>query len=286
MITITPTPRRRTVRTLLAAWSGACALAVILTVNAAPGTRGIPRLPGGKPDFSGIWETTSAADYGLEPHGNRDDAPASAGVIEGNTIPFLPKALAQRNRNFEARATRDPARRGWTLGTPRGIYFREPFQVFQRPNDLKIIFQFGQSVRTIYTNGSEHPDNANGWLLGDSRGRWEGDTLVVDVQDFTDKTWLDGAGDFHSGDLHVVERWTFLDLDTIAYRATLEDPQVFSRPWSLDVILYRHREKDFQLIEDYRSTLPYDRYYPPRPEGVEPSVEGAPPGFAAAAASK
>jgi hypothetical protein len=254
------------------------ALALLSGVGAAA-EGGIPRLPNGKPDLSGIWETTSAADDGLEPHTNRADAGPSAGAVEGGVIPYLPKALQQRNRNFEARNTADPRLKGWTLGTPRGIYFREPFQIFERPSDLKIIFQFGQSVRTIYTNGSEHPDDADGWLLGDSRGHWVGDTLVVDVQDFTDKTWLDRAGDFHSPDLHVVERWRFLDPNTIAYRATLEDPQVFARPWSIDVILYRHRERNFQLIEDYRSTLPFNQYYPPRSDNGKPPVDGAPPGF-------
>jgi hypothetical protein len=259
-------------------WNGLWALVLVSSVAAAAGGK-IPRLPDGKPDFSGIWETTSAADYGLEPHGNREDAPASAGIIEGDVIPYLPKALEERNRNFQHRQTDDPRLKGWTLGTPRGIYFREPFQIFQRPDDLKIIFQFGQSIRNIYTNASEHPDNANGWLLGDSRGKWDGDTLIVDVQDFTDKTWLDRIGDFHSPDLHVVERWKLLDPDTIAYRATLEDPQVFSRPWSIDVILYRHREKNFQLIEDYRFTLPFDQYYPPKPDNSKPAADGAPSGF-------
>jgi hypothetical protein len=259
--------------------SGTLLLALLSGIGLANAEGKIPRLSNGKPDFSGIWETTSAADSGLEPHGNRTDAPAFAGIVEGDVIPYLPAALEERNRNFEHRETDDPRLKGWTLGTPRGIYFREPFQIFQRPNDLKIIFQFGQSVRTIFTNASEHPDNPNGWLLGDSRGSWEGDSLVVDVQDFSDKTWLDRIGDFHSPDLHVVERWKFLDPDTITYQARLEDPQVFSRPWRINVILYRHREKNFQLIEDYRSTLPFDQYYPPRPDGSEPPVEGAPPGF-------
>ena len=86
--------------------------------------------------------------------------------------------------------------------------------------------------------------------------------LVVDVTDFEDETWLDRAGDFHSTDMHVVERWKFLDANTIDYKATIEDPQVFSRPWDIEVFLYRHREKDFQLIENYCFTLDYDKYYP------------------------
>jgi hypothetical protein len=226
----------------------------------------IPRLANGNPDFSGIWQTTSAADFDLEPHSNRKDAPPSAGIVDGGEIPYLPKALEQKKKNFEARATLDPALKGYTLGVPRGIYYPEPFQIFQRDKDLFLVHQFGHSVRTIYTNKTEHPEDPNDWWLGDSRGHWEGDTLVVDVRHFNDKTWLDHAGNFHSDALHILEKWQFLDANTIAYNATIEDPNVFSRPWTINVVLYRHREKNFQLIEDYRYTLDYDQYYPPKPD--------------------
>ena len=223
----------------------------------------IPRLANGKPDFSGIWQTTSAAEYDLEPHSARPDAPPGPGVVECNVIPYLPEALEQKKKNFAARDELDPRLKCWTLGTPRGIYYPEPFQIFQRDRDLTIVFQFGQSVRTIHTNGTLHPVvTDNEFWLGDSRGHWEGDTLVVDVRDFTEETWLDRAGNFHSTQLHVVERWKFLDENTIDYQATIEDPKVFSRPWTLNVILHRHREKNFQLIENYCFTLGYDKYYP------------------------
>src|SRR5690606_18475051 len=156
-------------------------------------------------------------------------------------------ALEQRNRNFQNRARDDPRLRCWSLGTPRGIYYPEPFQILQRERDLTIVFQFGHSIRTIHTNGTRHPKAFKGLWAGDSRGRWEGDTLVVDVNDLYEETWLDRAGNFHSSDLHVVERWTFLDANTIEYKATLTDPEVYTQPWSLSVILHRHREKDFQL---------------------------------------
>lgn len=224
----------------------------------------IPRL-NGKPDFSGIWQTTSAADYDLEPHSNRKDAPPGAGIVEGNYIPYLPKALEQKKKNFENRETADPAAKGYSLGWPRTAYYPEPFQIFQRKQDVTIVPQFGHSVRTIFTNGTKHhAGEAKEYWLGDSRGHWEGDTLVVDVTDFNDETWLDRAGNFHSEALHLVEHWKFLDANTIEYKATVEDPNVFSRPWNLSVILHRHREKNFQLIEDYRFTLDYDQYYPPK----------------------
>jgi hypothetical protein len=257
----------RLARSLLAVAMPMAMAIALLTSQSASAADKIPRLSNGKPDFSGIWETTSPADYGLEPHGNRKGVPPGAGIVAGDAIPYLPQALEHKQRNFAARDSADPKLKGWTLGTPRGIYFREPFQVFQHAADLKIVFQFGHSLRTIYTNNTEHPDNANELLLGDSRGRWDGDTLVVDVRDFSDKTWLDSVGDFHSPDLHVVERWKFLDSNTVAYQATLTDPTVFSRPWTISVVLYRHREKNFQLIEDYQSTLDYEQYYPPRRDG-------------------
>jgi hypothetical protein len=242
---------------MLAAW-----LAVTPFAASAADSK-LPRLPSGRPDFSGIWQTTSAADYDLEPHSTRRDAPPSAGVVDGDAIPYLPAALEQKRKNFANRSTDDPRLKCWTLGTPRGIYYPEPFQVFQRDRDLTIVFQFGNSVRTIHTNGTKHPaESGNEFWLGDSRGHWEGDTLVVDVVDFNEETWLDRAGNFHGTNFHVVERWTFLDADTIEYKATLEDPDVYSRPWNIDVILHRHREKNFQLIENYCYTLDYDDYYP------------------------
>jgi len=223
----------------------------------------LPRL-NDKPDFSGIWQTTSAADYDLEPHSTRADAPPGAGIVVGGVIPYLPAALEQKMNNFAARDTQDPRLKCWTLGVPRGIYYPEPFQIFQRARDLTLVYQFGQSVRTIHTNGTLHPAQTdNEFWMGDSRGHWDGDTLIVDVTDFNDETWLDRAGNFHSTQLHVVERWKFLDANTIEYQATLEDPQVFSRAWNISVILHRHREKDFQLIENYCFTLGYDKYYPP-----------------------
>ena len=240
---------------------GAAALALLPV--AAYSANSIPRQHDGKPDLSGIWQTTSFADYDLEPENGRDDAPPTAGVIEGGAIPYLPKALEQRQKNYAARLTADPRLKCFTLGTPRGIYYPEPFQILQRSQDVTVFFEFGHSVRTIHTDGTLHPvDTDNEFWLGDSRGHWEGDTLVVDVTDFSDETWLDRSGDFHSHDLHVVERWHLLDANTLDYHATLEDPAVYSRPWTIDVILYRHREKNFQLIENYCYTHPYDQYYP------------------------
>jgi hypothetical protein len=228
----------------------------------------IPRTKERHPDLTGIWQSISTADFDLEPHSTRKDAPPGAGVVEGDEIPYQPESLKKKQENFAARDKLDPRLQCFTLGVPRDNYYPEPFQILQRPRDLTLIYEFGNSVRTIHTNGTLHPegDNPEFWL-GDSRGHWEGDTLVVDVTDFTDKTWLDRSGNFHSDALHVVERWRLLDRDHIEYVATIEDSKVFTRPWKLSVILYRLKDKNIQLIENYCYTLDYDRYYPLPKEG-------------------
>jgi hypothetical protein len=236
---------------------------IVVSASVQPTPAKIPRTAQGKPDFSGIWQTTSAADFDLEPHIGRKDAPPGVGVVAGGEIPYTPAALEKKKKNFEARGEEDPRLKCWTLGTPRGIYYPEPFQIFQRREDLTVYFEFGHSVRTIHTDVALHPiDQDQEFWLGDSRGHWEGDTLVVDVRDFNDQTWLSRAGDFHDEALHVVERWTLIDANTIDYQATLDDPNIYSRPWTINVVLYRHREPGFQLIENYCYTLDYDQYYP------------------------
>lgn len=244
-------------------WTKLVPAALAIALLSTPAFAQIPRQASGKPDFSGIWQTLSEADYDLGPHSGRADAPPGLGVVEGGAIPYKPEAKAQKDRNFAARAKDDPRLKCWTLGTPRSVYYPAPFQVFQRDRDLTLVHQFGHQVRTIHTNETGHPTEKNQeFWLGDSRGKWEGDTLVVDVVDFNAETWLDRAGNYHSEELHVVERWSFVDKDTISYTATLEDPQVFAKPWSLNVLLHRRRDKDFQLIEDYCQTLVYDEFYP------------------------
>lgn len=258
--------------------AGRCLLLVLLlsplfaaTATVAGKAPSIPRAANGKPDLSGIWQTTSAADFDLEPHSARKDAPPGPGIVEGNVIPYLPAALAQRKKNFEARDSADPRLKCFSLGVPRSVYYPEPFQIFQRAQDVTILQQFGHSVRTIHTDGTDHPESPNDWWLGDSRARWEGDTLVVDVRHFIEDTWLDRSGNFHSDALHVSERWKLIDANTIEYKATIEDPKVYSRPWNITVLLYRHREKNFQLVEDYCFTLDYDKFYPvPAPTQAAP----------------
>ena len=243
-------------------FSGAGALIAGLLLSASVYAQEIPRASDGRPDFSGIWQAHSGPEFDLEPHGYRKDAPPGRGIVEGGKIPYQPWALEERSRRFEQRAVEDPRLHCFTLGTPRAIYYPEPFQIFQDQDALTLLFQFSHRARTIHTNGSVHPEGGIGFWFGDSRARWDGDVLVVSVTDFNDQTWLDRAGNFHSEALQITERWELIDQNTIRYHATLEDPQVYLQPWSLSVLLHRHREPDFQLIENTCYTLGFDDFYP------------------------
>jgi hypothetical protein len=137
------------------------------------------------------------------------------------------------------------------------MYMPLPFQIFQTPTHVAMTFEYAQAVRIIYTNGTPHPRGPINWWLGDSRGRWEGDTLVVDVVHFTNHTWLDRAGNFHSDKLHLVERYTMAGPDHINYEVTIEDPRVFTRPWKMSMLFYRRKEPNLRLL-DYVPALLMD----------------------------
>jgi hypothetical protein len=207
-----------------------------------------PRTPDRKPDLNGIWQVLSTAHWNLEPHSAIEGVPAGMGVVEGGQIPYLPAALAKRQANFENRLTGDPLRKCYLPGVPRATYLPFPFEITQMPNHIGIAYEFAHATRTIFMDRTPHLDDLDFWM-GDGRGRWEGDTLVVDTISLGDQTWLDEAGNFHSDALHVVERLTPLDASHINYEVTLEDPKVFSRPWKMNMIIYRRLEKNLELLE-------------------------------------
>ena len=146
--------------------------------------------------------------------------------------------MAQQRENDEQRLELDPVRRCYLPGVPRATYMPFPFQIIQAEGHVIVLYEYVHAQRRIYTNGTPHQEDVQFWM-GDSRGRWEDDTLVVDVTNFNGLTWLDGAGNFHSDALHVVERYTRLGPDHLQYEATIEDPQVFTRPWTMRMLLYR-----------------------------------------------
>jgi hypothetical protein len=219
------------------ATTGAAPAAATSTSTAAA----IPRTADGRPNLQGIWQVRNRAAFSLVPSVARDKMPASHGVVDGGAIPYLPAAAEKQRQNFLNRLTEDPLNNCFLPGVPRIMYMDWPFQIFQTRDAIGITFEWTQVFRLIHTNGSKHVQGIEFWM-GDSRGRWEGDTLVVDVANFNDKTWFDASGNFHSEAMTLVERYTMLDANTIRYEVTVTDPKVFARPWKMTMNLHRHTE--------------------------------------------
>ena len=208
-----------------------------------------PRTSDGHPDLQGIWQALNTAAWDIQDHAGSRGVPAGQGVVVGNEIPYQPWALEQKQQNFENRATADPETRCAMPGVPRANYMPYPFQILQFADRVLILYEYVHATRTVYMDGTPHPEGHIDFWMGDSRGRWEGDTLVVDVIHFIDETWFDRAGNFHSDALHVVERYTPTGPDHLLYEATIEDPEVFTEPWTIRMPLYRRQEADAQLLE-------------------------------------
>jgi hypothetical protein len=226
----------------IAAWSLVAAL-VVSGCSRAPSAPAIPRTADDKPNLQGVWQVRNSAAFGLEDHVARHGMPAGRSVVDGRTIPYLPDAAKQRLELAANVEANDPLAKCYMPGVPRIMYLPFPFHIYQTPDHIAITFEWSQVHRTIHTNGVPGPEGIDFWM-GDSRGRWDGDTLVVDVKDLNGKTWLDTTGTFHTDQVHVVERYTMTDPDTIQYEATIEDPKVFSRPWTIAMPIYRHKDRD------------------------------------------
>ena len=227
-----------------------------------------PRFPGTEaPDLSGMWQAFTTANWDIQNHGAAPGPfpellgawgvqPAGAGIVVGNEIPYRPEALEQKRRNFENRLTIDPQNlhdsgdpeaKCYIAGVPRAMYQPYPFQIVQREDKILMAFPFAASSRYIFmADHSEAPvDNWMGW----SNGSWDGDTLVVDVRAFNGRTWFDRAGNFASERLHVVERYTPTSPYHIRYEATIEDPNTFTRPWTIRFPLYRRVEENVEFLD-------------------------------------
>jgi hypothetical protein len=232
-----------------------CVLALICAVAAAAQeSASVPRLPDGRPDLQGIWQVHSRAAYDLEDHVARLGMPAGRSVVEGGPIPYQPWAVARRQEHVANRATADPLGQCYMPGVPRIMYMEFPFQIFQTRDHVAMTFEWQQIYRLIPTNGSKPTDGLEFWM-GDSRGRWDGDALVVEVTNHNDRTWFDMAGNFHSNALKVTERYMMLDRDTIQYSATIDDPKVFTRPWTIRLPLYRQKNMPRLLEYQCRAEL-------------------------------
>ena len=212
----------------------------------------------GHPDLSGIWQSMSTANWDLQDHpaqagpffqlGAVGATPSGQGVVEGGEIPYKPEALKQKQENFKNRWKDDPEVKCYMAGIPRANYMPYPFQIVQTPQSILMSYEYASANRVINMSKTPLEASVDTWM-GTANGRWEGETLVVDNTGFNDESWFDRAGDFHSDQLHVVERFTLIDADHMNYEATIEDSQVFTRPWKISLPLYRNIAKNAQLTE-------------------------------------
>ena len=261
---------------IAAAVVGALITASVIQSPGQPANGARPARIDGHPNFSGIWQANNEAYWDVQAHEARPGAvtqpgvypyeytrvaaapvvalgaaggvPASLGVVQGDgQIPYTPEALAIKKENAEHWIDRDPELKCYLPGIPRAMYMPYPFEITQSTNKVHMAYAFAATARTIHLDEVDPPP-AETWM-GHSVGRWEGDTLVVTVTDFNDKTWFDRAGNFHSEALRLVERFTPMTPDVIRYEVTVEDPKVFTRPWTMSMPLYRRMEPNMQLLE-------------------------------------
>jgi hypothetical protein len=233
-----------------------------------------PRSADGHPDLSGIWQALNRASWDLEAHAARPGpivaagavgaVPGGLGVVEGDEIPYQTWALERKQQNADNWLSNDPLVKCYMPGIPRATYLPFPFQIVQSPTHILMAYEFASASRTIYMDPAALAESAADTWMGWSRGRWEGDTLVIASNSFNDQTWFDSAGNFHSEALRVTERFTRSGPDHISYEATIEDPKVFTRPWKIRMPLYRIADPHAQLVEfkcvEFVEELLYGQY--------------------------
>lgn len=230
-----------------------------------------PRMDNGRPDFNGVWQVLNRANDNLEDHGAQaarvlrkgpvvpvpakevvalgaaGAVPAGLGVVLGGPIPYTPEALAQRDRNRASWLESDPEIRCYLPGVPRANYMDFGFQIFQNSNALVFSYEYAGAVRNIHL-ADPGPAPIDSWM-GQSWLHWDGDTMVIETTGFNGLTWLDRSGNFHSPALKVTERFTRTSAHTLDYQATLEDPAVFTRPWTIRMPIYRRVPPDDRLMQ-------------------------------------
>ena len=216
------------------------------------------RTPDGNPDLNGIWQAMGSAHWDLEAHAARHGPaeelgalgaiPAGLSVVEGGKIPYQNWAAEKRAENLVNWLKLDPAVKCYMPGIPRATYMPFPFQIIQTPKSILFAYEFASTSRVVRMDKPGSEALAPSWM-GYGLGRWEGETLVVDVTAQVPDTWFDSSGNFHSEDLKVEERYTPTGPNSLRYEATIEDPKVFTRPWKISMPLYRRLEPNAQILE-------------------------------------
>ena len=266
---------RRMVATALTAAAVSAIISVSVTRAGGQAVRPA-RTADGKPNFGGVWQALNEAHWDLQAHearagmvmqegvynyeyakvpaapvvalGAAAGVPGSLGVVQGDSqIPYKPEAAAIKQQNSEHWIDRDPELKCYLPGTPRAMYMPYPFAIVQGTDKIHMNFAFSNAGRVIHLNKVTGPPDDT-WM-GHSVGRWEGDTLVVEVTNFNGKGWFDRAGNFHSDALRLVERYSPISPDAIRYEVTIEDPKTFTKPWTISMPLYRRLEANATVLD-------------------------------------
>ena len=230
----------------------------LLSLSSLTAAQDIPRTADGRPDFNGIWQAINTANWDVEPHaanfgplvaaGAIGAIPAGLGIVEGNEIPYTPEARAQQQENKSDWLANDPLVKCYMPGIPRANYLPFPFQIVQSTDHIIFAYEFASASRIAYVDQPDFEAPILSWM-GHNLARYEGDTLVIEVTDQVPETWLDHAGNHHTDALRVTERYTHVGPNVIQYEATLEDPNVYTRPWKVSYPLYRRLDDNMQLLE-------------------------------------
>jgi len=255
----------------------AAAAAAILLFTFLPGvpagvagqTAELPRTAAGRPDMNGLWQALGNAHWDIEPHTARPalamqpgpvvpvpaqevlafgavgSVPSGYGIVVDGEIPYLSEVRVQRDENRENWLERDPEIKCYLPGVPRATYMPFPFQIFQSDQRVAIAYEYAGAFRDIYLEDPGEPQ-VDSWM-GQSYGQWDGDTFVVRVNGLLGDAWLDRAGNFTGYGTTITERYTMIGPDHILYEAEIENPETFSRPWTIRMPLYRNIDPNARL---------------------------------------
>jgi len=211
-----------------------------------------PRFPDGTPDMQGAWSPQTAGSQNIEDYLVENAyffAKQRTLIVDppDGKIPYQPWGLAQRAKHFEKYI--DPFALCYPMGQPRQMYGARGYHILQSPGRFAVVSEWAHVFRVIPTDGSPHIGKRIQLFMGDSRGHWEGKTFVIETTNLNNMTWFDIVGDFHSENLKVTEKLTMVDIDTLLYEATMEDPTVFTRPWTMAFGIKRF-EKGHEVLEE------------------------------------
>ena len=227
-------------------------MTALTAVSVVSSAQTIRRAADGTPNISGVWQSGGVSLYGEQGRATPPTAPAGAPPPPRRVPPQYQPAYAARQKTLTA--VDDPTAACLLPGVPRITSMPMPFEIVQTPKKIVILYESFRAYRIIPIDSAlRHPGDVTPTWMGDSVAKWDGDSLVVDVIGFNDKTWLGGVGTIHSEDLHVVERFTPNADGSLRYEATATDPRALTKPWTTGVTLRTPKDarvEEYECIEN------------------------------------